>query len=397
MLRALHAVSSIALCALASSLPAETLEDRLEQICPALRTVQLSTREQEVLQAVAAHYRKFEWSPEEARSSGTFAVASLARHAVRSFRAPSVVMFETIPYDRAMAPGVTLELQRHGVPAAARTELLENLKSRNEASVRVAAAQWDLVGIDCQELMRSLFAGARPRFDATNAATAISFTLPVFTSDGEYALILAVNDLEYRLEGKGEMEVIVLRRGGAGFSIFSHSTLTPRAAGAREERVSDTDVAVFGAVIDALRQAHRLGQSRLRIVNQTRGLAPWDTSPPLAPELLVNAGEAAADLRKRNSGDVFLGERLSGPSIEIVQREVMGALVASTALGSAGAAVMFSLPGYSGDGRACAVYRLVLRAGKGTEDGTEVAIVRRTGAGWRVEARQYRRSSRSVD
>jgi hypothetical protein len=389
----------LVVCALAAPLFAQTLDDILAKVCPPLTRVLLAERDLVIVDALAKHYRQFEWSPAKARAEGTFAPESYARHAVPSLAAKQVVLLETIAVDARFHSSLRIELQRHGVPQELQTELVRALGERNAKSVRVEDAGKSVIGMDCKELMSAAFGGVarRSASELANASVAISFSLPAYDASGAHAIVLAVNDLEYRLEGKGTMEVAFFDRLQSQWTLRWHSEASPGDPSVEQEALGDEDVAIYQAVLTALRAERTLGVAPIRVVNQTRGVPSWAVRRPGGPAVLEGHASATDDLLKRNVQSIYIGRMKPISGVELVQREVLDHLDNASALGTAGAAVMFSLPGYADAKTAVVRYNLVFRAGKGTEHGEETVLVQKRENGWHVTRRDYERNMRSVE
>lgn len=390
----------LAALTLPSAAQPSTEDDLLGKLCPARTPYTLDAAETAILNAVAAHYRRIEWSSEQARKEGTFIAASGARHAVPSLASPQVLLLDAIVLPLGIEAALQIELQRHGVAPDLAATLRQSLGARNQTALALQPPKTALLPLSCRELWGMAFGGAAPpKGDFKNISKAIAIALPAFDASRKTALLLSINDLEYVFEGKTEdLELTLLRAGADGtWQIDWHTDLeglrgprdaTPPASGAR---ATAEDYAVFDAVLSHLGQSRFQGAPCIAVVNQTRHAQEY--LPGARPELeKLLTSPAAIDLRNRGAASAYLGAYAPKRAIKLVQREALFGR-AEDFQGCTGA-IRFSLPGYAATA-AVIDYTVITVTSEVVEQGESLALLTKTESGWRVASDTYHWQMRS--
>jgi hypothetical protein len=308
-----YAIALLAALVLPAAAQPSAQDDLLGKLCPARTAYTLDAAETAVLNAVATHYRHIEWSPAKARKEGTFAAASVARHAVPSLASPQVLLLDTMLVAPAIDAALQVELQRHGVASDLAAALIGGLRSRNQTALALRPPKTALLPLSCRELLGMAYTGAAPpKGDYKNISRAISIALPAFDASRKTALLLSINNLEYVLKGKtGDLELTLLRAAADGaWQIEWHTDLEGLrgrrdvSAPVADARASAEDYAVFDAVLSHLGQSRFRGAPCVAVVNQTRN-AP-EHPPGTRPEMeKLLASLAATDLRNRSAASAY--------------------------------------------------------------------------------------------
>jgi hypothetical protein len=391
MLRILPFTFAIA-CSFSVAGQSAKTDDLFARLCPENKKYALDSTESAVLQAVAGHFKRFEWSPEAARAEGTFADAELARHAVPALKAPQVIFLNAIRYQPAFDAALNVELERHGVPADLAATLKEGLRERNADAVTldIARSRTGFVPLSCRDFYLTAFGGpSPPSADLRNASRAISVSLPAFDNTRTSALLLAVSSSEYASEGKLEdMELILLRKKQSGsWDIAWHTGVagSMQRGSSVAEAAKPEDYAVFDAMLSYLR-AGSGGAPCTAVVNQTR-TGPLPSPRALAPKD-INV-PALEDLGRRSASSVFIGRFSSRHAVKLVQREAMNSFNPGQKP-ECSRGIQFTLPGY-GSGTAVVVYSIQSVVSEGFESDEGWALLRKTGDAWRVDKHAYQR------
>lgn len=382
-------IALLAVLALPATAQPFSQDDLLAKLCPAWAPYTLDADETAILNVVATHYRRFEWSSARAREEGTFIAASSARHAVPSLASAQVLLLNTMRLPPELGAAWQVEFQRHGVAPELAAALSGGLRSRNQTPLTLHSPNSNLLPLSCRELMSMAYAGAAPpKGDFKNVSRAISIALPAFDASRKKALLLSVNDLESVLEGITEdLELTLLHTAANGtWQIEWHTDLERTNGSGDLTRVTAEDYSVFDAVLAHLAQSRFQGAPCVAVVNQTRG-AP-DPPPGIRPAMdKLLESSAASDLRNRSTASVYIGTYAPKRAVKLVQREALGLTRENDLQGCTGA-VRFSLPGYA-ETAAVIGYTLITVTGDGDEQGEGLALLTRTESGWRVTSDSY--------
>ena len=260
---------SIIILVLACAAQEQTLQDIVSKACPQNAVYALTSDEAAILNAVAAHYRKYQWSVEEARRTNTFVWADFARHAVPSQSAPQVLYLTTMPFAPSLFdPGVRFEMLRHGVDEQLATALINDLHARNQRPTDIKPVQ-PFVSFTCADLIASIAGRPPTNGNMRNAPKMISWMLPAFDSARSHALVLSSNEAEFLLGNEADsLEAVMLERNGTSWRIAWHSGVATR-INTRVAPATSIDFALFDAVLAHLDNTKRIDPAKcVRVVNE---------------------------------------------------------------------------------------------------------------------------------
>jgi hypothetical protein len=246
---------------------------------------------------VLRHYRRFEWNPDDAK--GAFVHADFARHAVRSFRSPQLLLANTIPYKSWFDTVLGVEFQRHRVHSATARTLMQALKNNNSVSYDLQLPKLpNVVALSCRDTVSAMYGLGRVTGDFTNGSSAVTISRPAFDEGGTTALVLAVNDVGSHRGNLEELEFILLHASGNDQWKLSWHTSAGGAYQPRSERAAtaatDDDHRVFDAVLARLAKGRFDKHRCVGVVNQTR----TDTMPSSD---IASAATAAERVRTERS------------------------------------------------------------------------------------------------